>query len=146
MLLQSTGRKIIKLKFAKTIYALSFFFLKNFFVVEFESVSSVSLALSSFCHHRQSHSSSIPVYSPFLWLTGKTATRATRGKKTSGEKNPSDERIPVYLPVIQEGPALTDKEVLSKVEEKRTVRNICSHTGTVGMVILNKDATIIAVV
>ena len=106
--------------------------LKNFFLVEFESSSSVSLALASFCRHRQdqSHSSSIPVHSPFLWLTGKMKARTNRSKRNSGEENPLDEQIPAYLPVIQEGPVLTDEEVLSKAEGKRTVRGVGScHPG-----------------
>lgn len=46
---------------------------ENFFLVEFDKTSSVSEAVLKHCHHSGSSKTSgnIPVYSPFLWFTGK---------------------------------------------------------------------------
>ncbi len=80
-------------------------------MLEFEKTESVSLAYER-CHHRLdgSHQTSIPVYSPFLWLLG--------GSEVA--KEPKEDDIPVYLPV-HHNEACSDEEIMERTDRGSTV-------------------------
>ncbi len=59
--------------------------------------------------------SSVPAYSPFLWLSEKTVMTPSAPDSSSASAP-----VPVYLPVIQEA-SLTADEAISKAEKHEKV-------------------------